>query len=66
VQCKGKLPTAPLLARADGSAWNKDASMYPVKDAVIAADLPVAATALASLTLLARPRGSAGPSGSIR
>jgi len=21
-QCKGKLPTAPLLARADGSAWN--------------------------------------------
>lgn len=24
-QAKGKLPTAPLLARADGSYWNKDA-----------------------------------------
>lgn len=46
-QCKGKLPTAPLLARADGSAWNKDAWKYPIKDAVIAAELPVAATAYA-------------------
>jgi integrase len=46
-QCKDKLPTAPLLARADGSAWNKDAWKYPVKDAVIAAELPAAATAYA-------------------
>jgi len=46
-QCKGKLPTAPLLARADGSAWNKDAWKYPIKDAVIAAELPAAATAYA-------------------
>ena len=46
-QCKDKLPTAPLLARADGSAWNKDAWKYPIKDAVIAAELPAAATAYA-------------------
>ena len=46
-QGKGKLPTAPLLARADGSAWNKDAWKYPFKDAVIAAELPAAATAYA-------------------
>ena len=46
-QCKDKLPTAPLLARADGSAWNKDAWKYPIKGAVIAAELPAAATAYA-------------------
>ena len=46
-QGKDKLPTAPLLARADGSAWNKDAWKYPFKDAVIAAELPTAATAYA-------------------
>lgn len=46
-QCKDKLPTAPLLARANGSAWNKDAWKYPIKDAVIAADLPATATAYA-------------------
>ena len=46
-QGKDKLPTAPLLARADGSAWNKDAWKYPIKDAVIAAELPIAATAYA-------------------
>jgi integrase len=46
-QGKNKLPTAPLLARADGSAWNKDAWKYPIKDAVIAAELPAAATAYA-------------------
>jgi integrase len=46
-QGKGKLPTAPLLARADGSAWDKDAWKYPFKDAVIAAALPIAATAYA-------------------
>jgi integrase len=46
-QGKNKLPTAPLLARGDGSAWNKDAWKYPFKDAVIAAELPYAATAYA-------------------
>ena len=44
-QGKDKLPQAPLLARADGSAWNKDAWKYPVKHAVIAAGLPSNATA---------------------
>ena len=46
-QCKDKLPTAPLFARANGSAWNKDAWKYPFKDAVVAAELPAAATAYA-------------------
>lgn len=46
-QAKGKLPAAPLLARADGSAWNKDSWKYPLKDAVIAAELPLATTAYA-------------------
>lgn len=46
-QGKDKLPTAPLLSRADGSAWNKDAWKYPFKVAVIAAELPVSATAYA-------------------
>ena len=46
-QCDGKLPAAPLLARADGEAWNKDSWKYGVKDAVIAAELPIAATAYA-------------------
>ncbi len=46
-QAKGKLPAAPLLSRADGSAWNKDSWKYPVKEAVIAAELPATATAYA-------------------
>jgi integrase len=46
-QCKGKLPGAPLLARADGKAWDKDAWKYPVKAAVIAAELPSNVTAYA-------------------
>ena len=46
-QSKGKLPAAPLLARADGSAWNKDSWKYPMKDAVIAAGLPGNVTAYA-------------------
>lgn len=46
-QTKGKLPAAPLLSRADGSAWNKDSWKYPLKDAVKAAGLPVNATAYA-------------------
>lgn len=44
-QCKSKLPAAPIFARADGSAWNKDSWKGPIKDAVTAAGLPAAATA---------------------
>ena len=46
-QVKDKLPAAPLLARSDGTAWNKDSWKYPFKDAVKAANLPLAATAYA-------------------
>jgi integrase len=46
-QAKDKLPTAPMLTRADGSPWNKDAWKGPIKAAVIAADLPADATAYA-------------------
>ena len=46
-QAKDKLPTAPLLARADGQFWNKDSWKYPFKDAVTAANLPTTATAYA-------------------
>lgn len=46
-QTKDKLPGAPLLSRADGKAWNKDAWKYPVKDAAKAANLPDAVTAYA-------------------
>jgi integrase len=42
---KGKLPSAPLLARADGKAWDKDAWKWPVKKAAEAAGLPAATTA---------------------
>lgn len=40
-----KLPTAPLLARADGKAWNKDAWKWPIKTAAEAANLPPGTTA---------------------
>lgn len=46
-QAKGKLPAAPLFARANGMAWNKDSWKYPFKDAVRAAGLPENATAYA-------------------
>jgi len=39
-QCKRKLPSAPLIARADGRAWNKDAWKGPIRTAVSAAKLP--------------------------
>lgn len=44
-QCMGKLPAAPLFARADGKAWDKDAWKKPVKAAALAAELPVGVTA---------------------
>jgi integrase len=37
---KDKLPTAPLLCRADGKPWGKDAWKKPIKAAVTAAKLP--------------------------
>ncbi|WP_051237495.1 tyrosine-type recombinase/integrase [Ottowia thiooxydans] len=44
-QCKNKLPAAPIFARADGAAWNKDSWKGPMRDAVTAAELPSGATA---------------------
>jgi integrase len=44
-QAKSKLPAAPLFARADGKAWNKDSWKGPIKAAVLAAGLPEDATA---------------------
>lgn len=44
-QGKSKLPTAPLFTRADGSAWTKDTWKWPVKDAVVAAAMPLGTTA---------------------
>ncbi len=40
-----KPPEAPLLSRADGSAWNKDAWKWPLKDAARLAGLPLGTTA---------------------
>lgn len=42
---KDKLPAAPLFVRADGKRWDKDAWKVPIKDAVVAAELPAAVTA---------------------
>lgn len=44
-QVKGKLPEAPIFARAGVGAWNKDAWKYPIKEAVRAAGLPGAVSA---------------------
>jgi len=44
-RCKDKSPGAPLLSRADGRGWNRDSWKGPIKDAVIAAELPPEATA---------------------
>ncbi|WP_028354847.1 tyrosine-type recombinase/integrase [Bordetella petrii] len=41
----GKAPDAPLLTRADGVRWNKDAWKDPIKAAVVGAELPAEATA---------------------
>ncbi|MEO5606699.1 MAG: integrase [Polaromonas sp.] len=47
VQAKDKLPTAPLIARADGKFWDKDAWKGPFKKAAVAANAPLDATAYA-------------------
>jgi integrase len=39
-RCKDKSPTAPLLGRANGKSWNKDAWKNPIKQAVSRANLP--------------------------
>lgn len=39
-QCTDKEPSAPIFARRDGRAWNKDAWKHPIKDAVRQAGLP--------------------------
>ena len=46
-RAKDKTPAAPLLARADGKAWHKDAWKKPVKAAAVAAELPASITAYA-------------------
>lgn len=42
---RNRNPTAPLLARADGQAWNKDSWKWPLKDAAKKAGLPIGTTA---------------------
>jgi hypothetical protein len=42
---EGKLPAAPLLSRADGAAWTKDAWKGPIRHAAAAAKMPAGATA---------------------
>lgn len=46
-QAKDKLPSAPLLARGDGKAWDKDSWKKPVKTAAKAAGLADSITAYA-------------------
>ena len=45
VAAANKAATAPLLARADGQAWNKDSWKGPIKDAAKNATLPAEASA---------------------
>jgi integrase len=42
---KNKLPAAPLFARANGRAWDKETWAYPIANAAKAAGLPVGVTA---------------------
>lgn len=44
-QVADKLPTAPLFMRKNGMPWNKDSWKIPIAKAVIAAGLPIGATA---------------------
>lgn len=46
-QSKGKTPGAPLLSRADGKSWDKDAWKWPIKEAAQAAKLPADTTCYA-------------------
>jgi len=42
---KGKIASQPLIARADGARWDKDAWKDPIKEAAAAAELPAETTA---------------------
>lgn len=44
-QAKGKLASAPLLARANLKPWDKETWKRPIAEAVVAAKLPVGTTA---------------------
>jgi integrase len=44
-QAKDKLPAAPLFARANGKAWDRNTWKVPISDAVAATKLPPGATA---------------------
>ena len=44
-QAKGKLPRAPLLARANGKPWDKETWKRPIAEAVVVAKLPTGTTA---------------------
>jgi integrase len=46
-QAHGKAPGDPLICRADGSRWNKDAWKIPIKVAATAAQLPPGTVAYA-------------------
>jgi integrase len=39
--CKDRLPASPIFARHDGRPWNKDAWKGPIKEAALAAELPL-------------------------
>lgn len=45
--CKDRIGKMPMFVRENGSAWNKDAWKYPVREAVTAAELPDSVTAYA-------------------
>lgn len=44
-QCQDKLPGAPLFARWDGRAWDRDAWKKPIREAAAAAGLPTGTVA---------------------
>ncbi len=46
-QARNKLPGAPLVGTAGGQHWTKDRWKKPIREAVVAAKLPVATTAYA-------------------
>ncbi len=43
--CSGKMGTAPIFSRENGTPWNKDTWKGPIKAAVMLGGLPAAATA---------------------
>jgi integrase len=45
LNCRGKLPTAPLLSRSNGKAWNKDSWKDPIRTTAAEASLGSGITA---------------------